>query len=153
MKLNQIFSYMPEMKPLLLDGSKRRTIRAIGKNNFRDRCNVNDLMYNWIDQRNRHKAKEFLFNSRVVEKIHINIDDAPESEDLARRLESPKAGETWEEFALKDGFDFYSDFLSFFKGHVKKTNKFICFIFTTDLSKPYKIKGNMLITDFIEVIA
>lgn len=151
--MNQSFSYMVEMKLVLLNGSKRRTIRAIGKNNFRDRCNVNDIMHNWIDQINRHNAKEFLFDSRVVEKVHFNIDDAPETEDLARRLESPKEGETWEEFALKDGFDFYSDFLSFFKGHVKKTNKFICFIFTTDISKPYRIKGNMLITDFIEAIA
>lgn len=151
--MDQGFSYIVEMRPLLLNGSKRRTIRAIGKNNYRDRCNINDIMHNWIDMRNHHDAKEFLFDSRVVEKIHFYIDDAPENEDLARRIESPKEGETWEEFALKDGFDFYSDFLSFFKGHVKKTSRFICFIFTTELSKPYKIKGNMQITDFIEVIA
>ncbi len=151
--MDQGFSYIREMRPLLLNGSKRRTIRAIGKNNYRDRCKINDIMHNWIDMINRHNVKEFLFDSRVVKKIHFNINDAPESEDLARRIESPKEGETWEEFALNDGFDFYSDFLSFFKGRVKKTSKLICFIFTRDLSRPYKIKGNMQITDFIEVIA
>lgn len=143
----QLFGFMKIMEELLLEGKKRRTSRAFSK--FRDRCKIGDIMRIYTGLRTKNCKK--LFNARVVEKLYWNIDDAPGDQKLAKKLESPKKGETWEEFALRDGFDFYSDFLSYFKDHPKKTKKFIFFRFTTNLMEEYNIPNNMKITMFIGV--
>ncbi|MFW9971081.1 MAG: hypothetical protein ACFFDF_12880 [Candidatus Odinarchaeota archaeon] len=145
--MDQIFSFMEIMKELLMDGYKRRTNRAFSK--FRDKCRIGDIMHIYIKQRT--PESEFLFDARCINKFYWNINDAPEDEKLARKIESPIENETWEEFALKDGFNFYQEFLDYFRNHPKKTLDFICFIFTPNLMEQYKIPNFRQITEFIEV--
>lgn len=143
----QNFSFMEIMRDLLIDGNKKRTNRAFSK--FRDKCYIGDIMHIYIGLRTPRSEK--LFDARIIEKYYWNVNDAPEDPKLARKLESPKKDETWEEFALNDGFSFYEEFLKYFKNHPKKTQKFICFIFTPNLMELYNIPNNRKITDYIEV--
>ena len=140
---------MKRNRKLLLYGKKTRTIRAIGKNNYRDKCKIGDLMHNWVDSRNRQNAKEFLFYVPVEKKYYLSLEDFPLDEITAKDTNSPIPNETWFILAQEDGFRDYESFIGFFLNHPKKTNHFVCFIW--DYNKRILPLSYKKITDFIEV--
>ena len=125
LNINQNFSFMRQFRESLLNGIKTRTNRAFSE--FRNKCGPGYIMHIFIGMRTENCEK--LFDSMVQDKITWNIDNAPKTEKEARTTISPLQNENWYDFAIKDGFTEYKDFLDYFSNHPKKSKNFICFIF------------------------
>jgi len=132
---------MEFLREKLISGEKTRTNRASSE--FREKCNIGDKIRIFINQRS--PKRERLFDAKVIERISWNILNAPICDnDLAKTIESPIPKESWYDFAIKDGFDNYIDFLDYFLNHPTKFKDFFCYKFE-------KIRDyQKLLTSFIE---
>ena len=118
---------MEFLREKLISGEKTRTNRPASE--FREKCNVGDIMHNFINLRS--PERERLFDAKVIERISWNILNAPItcSDDKAKTIKSPIPEESWYEFAIKDGFDHYLEFLGYFMFHPTKFLDFFCYKF------------------------
>lgn len=121
-----IISFMERFKASLMNGTKNRTNRAYSK--YRNRTKIGDRVQIYIKQRSPEGEK--LFEAIITNKIIWNINQAPHNIKKVWEI-SPLKNEIWLEFAKRDGFKQYSDFLEYFdpENHPKKQSKYICFEF------------------------
>ena len=132
---------MEFLREKLISGEKKRTNRPSSE--YRRKCHRGSRMYLFIKLRT--PERERLFDARVIKRVPWNILDAPIcKDDLAKTIESPILGESWYEFAIKDGFDHYIEFLDYFLNHPTKYKDFFCYKFEK-IRNYYK-----LLTSFIE---
>jgi len=126
-QMNQNLSFMAWLEPKLENGEKTRTIRAMGKNNYRDKMNIGDIAHIWINQRS--KNRKFLFDRTIKDKYYFQLKDIPLVSDLeAKKLESPIPNETWYDLAHNDGFKSYLEFIEFFTNHPTNDTSFVIFL-------------------------
>lgn len=118
---------MEFLREKLISGEKTRTNRPISE--YREKCNIGAKIRIYINQRS--PSRERLFDAKIIERISWNILDAPItcSDDIAKTIESPIPEESWYEFAIKDGFDHYLEFLGYFMFHPTKSKDFFCYKF------------------------
>jgi len=117
---------MKFLREKLISGEKTRTNRASSK--YRRKCNIGAKIRIFIKLRS--PERERLFDARIIKRIFWNILDAPIcNDDLAKTIESPIPEESWYDFAIKDGFDNYIDFIDYFLNHPTKSKDFFCYKF------------------------
>jgi hypothetical protein len=125
---------MGKLKGKLLEGSKTRTNRHFTK--FRYKCRPGDKMHIYIKQRTPEAEK--LFDRICIERYFWDITEMPKTVLNAKNTESPKPGESWYEFAIRDGFSTYREFLDYFNNHPKGA-RFICYIWEKDKRNQKKL--------------
>lgn len=111
--------------PKILNGSKDHTNRQLTE--FRDKCDINDLMYIWQNWRTPNCLKVAI--AKVFFTAKWDISQAPRSESVAKKINSPIPNLSWYEFAIRDGFNNYEDFLHYFSNRKDKAEKFKCYQF------------------------
>lgn len=118
---------MVEFEEILLSGEKSRTNRGYSRS--RNRINIGDRVQ--IKVGNRFKGFKKLFDAVITNKKIWLYSQAPQNPESARKMPSPKKDESWWDFAIKDGFTDYSDFLDYFdpEKHPKNKAKYIFFEF------------------------
>lgn len=132
--MNQVFSFMEKLKKNLIDGSKTRTNRRLTE--FRDKCDVGDKMHIFINLRTPKAEK--LFERVVGETYYWDISEIPKTVLEAKNTESPRPNESWYEFAIRDGFSTYREFLDYFMNHPKGI-RFKCYIWKNDIKNQKKL--------------
>lgn len=122
-----IINFMDRFESILMSGEKSRTNRAYSKT--RNKINIGDTVQ--IKVGNRFKGLKKLFDAIITNKKIWTYDQVPIDSELAAALPSPKDIEAWREFALKDGFEKYQEFIEYFdpEQHPKKQSKYIFFEF------------------------
>jgi len=118
---------MEFLRGKLISGEKTRTNRASSE--FRGKSNIGDTMHIFINLRSPNREK--LFDAKIINRISWNILDVPItcSDDEVKTINSPIPEESWYEFAIKDGFDHYLEFLDYFMFHPTKYKDFFCYKF------------------------
>ena len=117
---------MEFLREKLISGEKTRTNRAASI--YRRKCNIGAKIRIFINLRS--PERERLFDARVIKRVSWNILDTPIcKDDLAKTIESPILEESWYDFAFKDGFDSYIEFLNYFLFHPTKSKDFFCYKF------------------------
>lgn len=138
--MNQILNFMERFKDLLFK-EKKRSIRPPGKNNYRDKMNIGNIAYIYINCRTKRAEK--IGNGVITNKLWFNIDQAP-TKNKCKKTISPLKNETWYEFAINDGFNTYSEFLDYFQNYKLNTKKKIIKDFIL-----FQFEKQITILDFI----
>jgi len=125
--MNQIMSFSAThglyyVLNLVLD-KKDMTSRLVTER--RTKLNVGDIIYGYISQRAKVRLK--LFDAKIKERIKWKAESVPLGVEEASDLESPRKNYSWLEFAYRDGFSNYYDFMNFFKNHTEG-DEFYCFV-------------------------
>ena len=133
--MNQNFSLMEKLKSKLLDGTKTRTNRKLTE--FRDKCDIGDIMHIFVNLRSPNCEK--IFDRVVKETYYWDITEVPKTVLEAKNKESPRPDESWYQFAIRDGFSTYREFLDYFMNHPKKGIRFKCYIWKNDIKNQRKL--------------
>jgi len=123
--MNQVLSFMSWLKPKLISGELKNSIRAVGKNDYRNKLGIGDIAHIWIV--NKDKSREFIFDVSITGKRHFRLTDMPRTTAEAIRTVSPNTFDTWDNLAIKQGFESYIKFINYYKSHPSKDDRFIYF--------------------------
>jgi len=130
--MNQNFSFMEKMIPLIISGRKVLTNRSATE--FRGKCNVDDKMYVFTGMRTANCKR--IGTGIVVERIFWEFEDIFS---MWNRLDpSPLKDISWSHFVWCDGFDSLIDFKEYFRSHKNRDLGFYCYKFDFNVGRDNK---------------
>lgn len=126
--VNQNFSFMEKFVPMLMSGRKILTNRSATE--FRGKCEVGDTMYIFTGIRTANCRR--IGTGTVIERVFWKFN---ENIMLKYYSESPIRGMYWKYFSWVDGFDYYDNFVVYFKKHKNRDLGFYCYEFEFNVSR------------------
>ena len=127
--INQNFSFMEKMVPLILSGRKIITNRSATE--FRGKCNVGDTMYIFTGMRTANCKR--IGTAKVIKRVFWKFEDVPILQLFNK--ESPIKGLPWSRFSYRDGFESYPDFVLYFQKHKNRDLGFYCYKFEFNVGR------------------
>ena len=127
--MNQNFSFMEKMVPLIISGRKIITNRTASE--FRDKCDVGDTMYVFTGMRTPNCKR--IGTAKVVERVFWRFKDIASV--WERNESSPLKEMSWRHFVWCDGFDFFVEFKEYFKNHKNRDLGFYCYKFDFSIAR------------------
>jgi len=130
--MNQNFSFMEKMVPLIISGRKVLTNRSATE--FRGKCNVGDKMYVFTGMRTANCKR--IGTATVIERVFWKFEQVPIVQLFSKR--SPIKGLPWSRFSYRDGFDSFIDFKEYFRSHKNRDLGFYCYKFDFNVGRENK---------------
>ena len=127
--MNQNFSFMEKMVPLIISGRKIITNRTASE--FRGKCNVGDTMYIFTGMQTDHCKR--IGTAKVIERVFWKYRQIPKIYNYHEK--SPLGGLTWRAFSYRDGFNYYANFKEYFKNHKNRDLGFYCYKFEFNVGR------------------
>ena len=120
----QNFGFMKELAPKIINGTKRLTNRSA--TDFRGKLDVGGIMHCFTGLRTKNTQK--ICDAKVIQRVKWYFVQVPlHPDNIAYR--SPLEFLSWYDFARKDGFEKYQDFVDYFFFHKQRDLGFYCYLF------------------------